>query len=137
VLAGVALAAASGFEKLDLILAGLVALNILWSGWSVLKESVGGLMDQAVPADTLLRIRTRIAAEATGAIEAHDLRTRQAGRMTFVDFHLVVPGDMAVSEAHAICDRIEDALEAEVLDILVNIHVEPEAKAKHAGIPVL
>lgn len=137
VLAGVFLAVVSGWEKLDLILAGLVALNILWSGWSVLKESVGGLMDQAVPAETLARIRVRIAAEASGAIEAHDLRTRQAGRMTFVDFHLVVPGDMAVSEAHAICDRIEDALEAEVRDILVHIHVEPEASAKHAGIPVL
>ncbi|HEY9212259.1 MAG TPA: cation diffusion facilitator family transporter, partial [Ancylobacter sp.] len=101
VLVGVFLAANTGFERLDLILAGLVALNILWSGWTVLKESVGGLMDQAVPAETLGRIRVRIAEEASGAIEAHDLRTRQAGRMTFVDFHLVVPGDMAVSEAHA------------------------------------
>jgi len=137
VLIGVALAASTGFEKLDLILAGLVALNILWSGWSVLRESVGGLMDQAVPPDTLGRIRARIAAEASGAIEAHDVRTRQAGRMTFVDFHLVVPGDMTVSQSHAICDRIEDALEAEVTDILVTIHVEPEASAKHAGIPVL
>ncbi|CAA0103336.1 Ferrous-iron efflux pump FieF [Starkeya nomas] len=137
VLVGVAIAAFTGWERLDLILAGLVALNILWSGWSVLKESIDGLMDHAVPPETLALIRRRIAAEATGAIEAHDLRTRQAGRMTFVDFHLVVPGDMAVSEAHAICDRIEDALEAEVPDVLVNIHVEPEAKAKQHGIPVI
>ncbi|PZQ85752.1 MAG: cation-efflux pump [Ancylobacter novellus] len=137
VLFGVIVAAMSGWEKLDLILAALVALNILWSGWKVLKESVGGLLDQAVPAETLTRIRNVIAAEASGAIEAHDLRTRQAGRMTFIDFHLVVPGEMPVSEAHAICDRIEDALEAEVADLFVNIHVEPEAKAKQHGIPVL
>lgn len=137
VLVGVFLAVATGWEKLDLILAALVAVNILWSGWSVLRESVGGLMDHAVPEETLGLIRRRIAAEATGAIEAHDLRTRQAGRMIFVDFHLVVPGEMPVCEAHAICDRIEDALEAEVSDILVNIHVEPEAKAKQQGIPVL
>ncbi|MCS0497470.1 cation diffusion facilitator family transporter [Ancylobacter sp. MQZ15Z-1] len=137
VLAGVVVAGMTGWERLDLILAGLVAVNILWSGWTVLKESVGGLMDHAVPEDTLGLIRRRIADEATGAIEAHDLRTRQAGRMIFVDFHLVVPGEMAVREAHAICDRIEDALEAEVADILVNIHVEPEGKAKHQGIPVL
>lgn len=137
VLVGVILAIATGYEKLDLILAALVAVNILWSGFQVLRESVGGLMDQAVPPETLAIIRARIAAEATGAIEAHDVRTRQAGRMTFVDFHLVVPGDMPVREAHAICDRIEDALEAEVSDILVNIHVEPEVKAKQAGIPVL
>lgn len=137
VLVGVAIAAMSGWARLDLILAALVALNILWSGWSVLKDSVGGLLDQAVPADTLSRIRRIIAAEATGAIEAHDLRTRQAGRTIFVDFHLVVPGDMPVSEAHTICDRIEDALEAEVADVLVTIHVEPEAKAKQHGVPVL
>lgn len=137
VLLGVIIAAMSGWERLDLILAGLVAVNILWSGWKVLKESVGGLLDQAVPIETLTRIRQLIAAEASGAIEAHDLRTRQAGRMTFIDFHLVVPGEMPVSEAHAICDRIEDALEAEVADIFVNIHVEPEAKAKQHGIPVL
>ncbi|GAB4067304.1 cation transporter [Ancylobacter sonchi] len=137
VLAGIAIAIGTGYQKADLVLAALVAVNILWSGYGVLKESIGGLMDQAVPAETLGRIRARIAEEATGAIEAHDVRTRQAGRMTFVDFHLVVPGEMPVSEAHAICDRIEDALEAEVADILVNIHVEPEAKAKQAGIPVL
>ncbi|MCK0198905.1 cation diffusion facilitator family transporter [Ancylobacter sp. 6x-1] len=137
VLAGVILAALTGFKQLDLILAGLVAINILWSGWKVLKESVAGLMDQAVPEETLKRIRGQIAAEAIGAIEAHDVRTRQAGRVIFVDFHLVVPGEMSVSEAHAICDRIEEALRREVEDIFVNIHVEPEVKAKHAGIPVL
>ncbi|MBS7540109.1 cation diffusion facilitator family transporter [Ancylobacter lacus] len=137
VLVGVALAVATGWAILDPALAALVALNILWSGWVVLKESVGGLMDQAVPEETLRLIRSRIAAEAVGAIEAHDVRTRQAGRMTFVDFHLVVPGDMAVSEAHAICDRIEEALVRDVEDIHVNIHVEPEAKAKQAGIPVI
>lgn len=137
VLAGVTLAILTGLPVLDPLLAGLVALNILWSGWQVIKESVGGLMDSAVPEDTLGRIRSRIAAEAAGAIEAHDVRTRRAGRVIFVDFHLVVPGDMPVSEAHAICDRIEDALRREVEDIFVNIHVEPEAKAKHAGIPVL
>ena len=72
-----------------------------------------------------------------GALEAHDLRTRQAGKMTFVDFHLVVPGGMAVSAAHAICDRIERALREEVEDVLITIHVEPERKAKHAGVVVL
>ncbi|MDF2998052.1 MAG: cation diffusion facilitator family transporter [Xanthobacteraceae bacterium] len=137
VLLGVALAILTGLPLLDPLLAALVALNILWSGWTVIKESVGGLMDSAVPEDTLAKIRGQIAAEAVGAIEAHDVRTRCAGRVIFVDFHLVVPGDMPVSEAHAICDRIEDALRREVEEIFVNIHVEPEAKAKHAGIPVL
>jgi cation diffusion facilitator family transporter len=137
VFAGVALAALTGYGILDPILAGLVGLNVLWAGWRVMKESVGGLLDEAVPDDDLSRIRAIIAANASGAIEAHDLRTRHAGRMTFVDFHLVVSGTMTVTEAHDICDRLERAIKAEMQDALISIHVEPDDKAKHAGIVVL
>ena len=137
VLAGVGLAIATGLAFLDPALAALVAVNIVWSGWQLMRESVGGLMDEAVASDTLGRIREVISANAEGAIEAHDLRTRHAGRMTFIDFHLVVPGEMPVSTAHAICDRIEAALRAEVHDALITIHVEPAEKAKHSGIVVL
>ena len=137
VFAGVGLAALTGFAILDPILAALVAMNILWSGWRLMKESVGGLLDAALPESDLSRIRAAIAANADGAIEAHDLRTRQAGRMTFVDFHLVVKGQMSVTEAHDICDRLERAIKAEVQDALISIHVEPDDKAKHSGIIVL
>jgi cation diffusion facilitator family transporter len=137
VLAGVAVAAVTGWAILDPLLAALVALNILWSGWMLMKESVGGLMDEAVPAGMLNRIREIIARNAEGALEAHDLRTRRAGRVTFIDFHLVVPGRMTVSEAHDVCDRIERALKAEIPGALNSIHVEPDDKAKHSGIVVL
>jgi cation diffusion facilitator family transporter len=137
VIVGLALASLTGWAILDPILAALVALNILWSGWQLVRESVGGLMDEAVPDDVLERIRRAIAQHAEGAIEAHDLRTRSAGRRTFVDFHLVVPGGMSVSDAHDICDAIEQALKAEIDDALITIHVEPENKAKHKGIVVL
>ena len=82
-------------------------------------------------------IRKVISSQASGAIEAHDLRTRHAGRVTFVDFHLVVPGTTSVSDAHDICDRIEAELKSAVPDAMVTIHVEPENKAKHTGIIVL
>jgi cation diffusion facilitator family transporter len=137
VFAGVALAALTGYVILDPILAGLVGINVLWAGWRVMKESVGGLLDEAVPDSDLTRIRAIIAENADGAIEAHDLRTRHAGRMTFVDFHLVVKGSMTVTEAHDICDRLERALKAEIEDALISIHVEPDDKAKHSGIVVL
>lgn len=127
----------TGQTILDPIIAAIVGLNVLWSGWRVMRESVGGLMDAAAPADTLSRIRDLISENAAGAIEAHDLRTRHAGRMTFIDFHLVVPGHLTVSDAHDICDAIERALKSEVGDAMVTIHVEPEAKAKHSGIVVL
>lgn len=137
VLVGLTLVYLSGWALLDPILAALVALNILWSGWVVIRHSVGGLMDVAVPRDTQQLIREVIAANADGAIEAHDIRTRQAGAMTFIDFHLVVPGAMSVDDAHAICDAIEAKLREAVQQVQITIHVEPEAKAKHSGIVVL
>ncbi|KPL54852.1 cation diffusion facilitator family transporter [Prosthecomicrobium hirschii] len=137
VLIGVGLAVVTGWQVLDPLLAGLVAINILWSGWSLVTESVGGLMDAAAAPDIQEKIRKAVSTHGEGAIEAHDLRTRHAGRVTFVDFHLVVPGGMTVSDAHDICDRIEDAIEADVPDSIVTIHIEPEEKAKHHGIVVL
>jgi len=137
VLAGVGLVALTGILWLDPLLAALTAANILYSGWRLLRESVGGLMDEAVPPPTLDRIRGIVAREAEGAIEAHDLRSRQAGRFTFLEFHLVVPGAMTVRESHDICDRIEAALKAELQSAVITIHVEPEGKAKQKGVPVL
>jgi cation diffusion facilitator family transporter len=137
VFVGLVLVVVTGIAILDPILAAIVALNILWSGWRMIRQSVGGLMDEAVANETLTRIRGVISSNASGAIEAHDLRTRQAGRATFIDFHLVVPGSMPVTEAHEICDRIEKALRAEVADALITIHVEPEEKAKHHGVLVI
>jgi cation diffusion facilitator family transporter len=137
VLAGLILARATGWAVLDPLLAALVGVTILWSGWTLVRGSVGGLMDEAVDAETLERIRKLIAENADGAIEAHDLRTRHAGRATFLDFHLVVPGSMSVSAAHDICDRIEQALRKERPGTVVSIHVEPDDKAKHNGIVVL
>jgi len=137
VLAGLALVYATGWAQLDSALAALVALNILWSGWGVIRDSVGGLMDVAVPAETQKTIREVIAVNAEGAIEAHDIRTRQAGKLIFIEFHLVVPGAMSVDDAHGICDAIEAKLRETVEDVQITIHVEPENKAKHAGIVVV
>lgn len=138
VAAGIGLAIATGWAVLDPALAALVALNILWSGWQVIRDSLGGLMDEAVPEARLVTIRDVISREADGAIEAHDLRTRMSGPAIFVDFHLVVPGEMTVERSHEICDRIEAALKAAVAGAMITIHVEPETKAKHAGgVPVI
>jgi cation diffusion facilitator family transporter len=137
VIVGVALVALTGKLWLDPLLAALTAGNILFSGFRLLRDSVGGLMDEAVPPATLERIRRIVAAEAEGAIEAHDLRSRHAGRYTFLEFHLVVPGGMTVQESHDICDRIEAALKDELDSAIITIHVEPEAKAKQKGVPVL
>lgn len=137
VLAGIGLALATGWMILDPILAMLVGVNILWSGWKVVTASVSGLMDEAVSDRSLSEIRQIISDRAEGAIEAHDLRTRHAGRATFIDFHLVVDGQTTVAEAHDICDRIEAALKENLPDAQITIHVEPEHKAKHSGVLVI
>lgn len=137
VLAGFVATWVTGWHTLDVVTAVVVALAILWSGWKVTRQSFSGLMDEAVTADILGEIRKVIATEATGALEAHDLRTRHAGAATFIEFHLVVPGDMSVRSAHEICDRIEAALRAHIEGARVLIHVEPEEKAKHSGVLVI
>jgi cation diffusion facilitator family transporter len=134
---GIVLAVTTGWWLFDPIMAALVSVNILWSGSRVVKESLSGLMDEAVPIQTLDTIKEVISQKAEGAVEAHDLRTRHAGSVTFVEFHLVVPSEMTVFDAHEICDRIERAIGTAVPDSRVTIHVEPEHKSKQNGIVVL
>jgi cation diffusion facilitator family transporter len=134
---GVVLAVLTGYLALDPILAAATGVYVLWSGMRMISSSVGGLMDAAPQAAVVHRIRELVAESAAGAIEAHDLRMRYAGRLTFLDFHLVVPGTMTVAQSHAICDRIEDTLRQEMQNLVITIHVEPEEKAKQHGVPVL
>ena len=133
VLAGLILATFTGWAILDPLLASVVALNILRMGYDLTVRSMSHLMDEAAPPEVQAVIRAAIRASANGALQAHDLKTRVAGPATFVEFHLVVPGAMSVKEAHVICDRIEDAIEAELPGAEVVIHVEPDHKAKCAG----
>lgn len=137
VLVGLGAVLVTGIPVLDPIVAGLVALNILWSGWGMVRESVDGLMDRAAPGEMVGEIRALISRHGEGALEAHDVRTRYAGQATFIDFHLVVPGEMTVRESHEICDRLEEALETTIPGAVVVIHVEPAEHAKFRGVPVL
>jgi len=130
VILGLAGAVLTGWMFLDPLLAVIVALNILWQGWKVIGSSLDGLMDRAVDMEEHVRIRDIISANSAGALEVHDLKTRIAGRATFIEFHLVVDADMTVGDSHAICDRIEAALRESIPSLRVIIHVEPDDEAK-------
>jgi cation diffusion facilitator family transporter len=130
VIVGLVAAVMTGWQILDPLLALLVAVNILYQGWKLTGESLSGLMDRAVDTQEHMRIRDVISANCKGAMEVHDLKTRIAGRATFIEFHLVVDADMSVGASHVICDRIEDALKAEIPSVRVTIHVEPDDEAK-------
>ncbi|WP_027877188.1 cation diffusion facilitator family transporter [Meiothermus cerbereus] len=138
VLLGIGLAWLSGWWVLDPLLAIAVAFNILWVGWRLVRDSVGGLMDESVSEAELADIRNTLSYTLEGlasegrVLEIHDLRTRRAGPRTFVEFHLVVPGHTSVEQAHQICDRLENALQASMDGVTATIHVEPDHKAKHS-----
>ncbi len=136
VIIGVILVVTTGVPILDPTIAALVALHVLWSGWAVIRANTSGLLDETAPPDELALIREIISLEARDAIEAHALRTRHAGRATFIEFHLVVPAQMSVAKAHEICDRLEAALAQAVAGANTTIHLEPETKAEHRGIIV-
>src|SRR5690606_4390255 len=130
VIAGLIGAVLTGWHLLDPFLALIVALNILYQGWKVITSSLDGLMDRAVSVDDHILIRDIISTNSKGALEVHDLKTRIAGRATFIEFHMVVDAQMSVGESHSICDRIEEALQAEIPSVRVVIHVEPDDEAK-------
>ena len=129
VLAGLLLALATGWLWLDPALAIVVALNILREGWHVISESIDGLMDRAAPDDIARAINGTILANAQGAIEVHDIRTRIAGPATFIEFHLIVDAAMTVEQSHVICDRLEHALREQVPDTHPILQALIEARA--------
>lgn len=138
VVVGVGLAALTGWGRLDAIIAAIVAIHILWAGWKLMRASVGGLMDEAVAADTRTKIEAVITREGSGALQAHTLRTRQSAARTFIEFSLVTPGSMTVAQAHTICDRIEAALDQAIEGCSIVIHIEPHDQAvRDDAFPIL
>lgn len=128
VLLGLAVARSTGLWILDPLIAIAVALHIVLAGWKILRASIGGLMDEAVAPHFRTRLDEVIRGSMDGAIEYHAMRARRAGARTFVEFHLVVPGDMTVADSHALCDRIEAAVQGVIEGADVTIHVEPETE---------
>ncbi len=127
VLVGVALARLTGWWRLDPILACVVAVNILWMGWKLVRRSVGALMDEVLDEDEVAHVRgiaERVASE-DGAVGVKGFRLRRTGASGQCDMTLVVPGEMTVRAAHAICDRIDEALRADEPALGVVVHVEP------------
>lgn len=110
---------------LDPLLAMGVAVHILWTGLALLRRSIDGLMDAALPEAEMQRAQTIIAAQLAADAAFHALRSRKSGARRFLDFHLLVPGHTTVDEAHRLCDRIEQALRAELPQASITIHVEP------------
>jgi cation diffusion facilitator family transporter len=125
VVAGLGLVWLTGMVWLDPLLGLVVAANIVWTGFDLLRRSFDGLMDHALPAEEQAAVRAAIETLIGPGMDYHALRTRQAGSRRFADFHLLVPGAFSVRRAHELTARIEEAIRKSLPGIEVTVHVEP------------
>lgn len=125
VIVGVGLVWLTGWLWLDPAIALLVAANIVWTGWKLLRRSASGLMDESIPPEELRALEQVLQRYRAQGLEFHALRTRQAGTRAFVTMHVLVPGSWTVKEGHDWSERIEAELCSVVPHARVTTHLEP------------
>jgi len=124
VLAGVGLVVWTGWNWLDPVVALLVAANIVWTGVSIVRRSISGLMDTVLAPEDLAAVRKVFQGYAPTEVQFHALRTRQAGARKFVSVHVLVPGDWTVQRGHELLERIESDIRHALPDTVVFTHLE-------------
>lgn len=125
VLIGVLLVQFTGWLRLDPIIAIAVALQILWTGWTLITRSFQGLMDRAVPDEDQEKIVAVLSTLHDRGCDYHALRTRVAGAKSFVDVHILVPGRLSVQEGHDLVEKLENDIQAALPHVEVLTHLEP------------
>lgn len=126
VLLGVAVVAITGWMRLDAVIALVVAANIIWAGWQLVRRSMLGLLDTALPSEDIARIDMVLSRyRSEYGIQTHALRTRQAGQRRFMSLHVLVPGRWSVQRGHHLLEKLEYDLRAELPDTTVFTHLEP------------
>ena len=125
VLGGVGIVALTGWERLDPIVAFIVAANIIWAGVRIVRASVLGLMDTALPDSERSAILNILDSYKQQGIQFHALRTRQSGARRFISFHVLVPDTWTVLQGHQLLEKIEADLRTALPEITVFTHLEP------------
>ncbi|QBF28616.1 cation diffusion facilitator family transporter [Pseudomonas tructae] len=113
-----------GWPQLDAIFGLGIALYILWSALQIARESSSILMDQELPGDISEQMLA-LACSVPGVRGAHDLRTRVSGSHWFVQLHLELPGDLSLTQAHALCDQAAAAINSKYPKAEVLVHADP------------
>ncbi|HMV98226.1 MAG TPA: cation diffusion facilitator family transporter [Anaerolineales bacterium] len=124
VLAGVGLVVLTGWERLDPIVAFVVAGNIIWSGFRIVRMSALGLMDTALEPDEQKLVKNVLNSYAKNNVEYHALRTRQSGARRFVSVHILVPGKWTVQRGHRLLESIESDIRKALPNVTVFTHLE-------------
>lgn len=126
VLVGVGLVWLTKLWWLDPVVALLVGINIVWTGYQLVKQSGDGLLDAAMtPADNELLATTLEKFTVADQVAFHGLRTRVAGRHRFAEVHLLVPGEWSVKRGHDFCHEVERAAQEAIGDLTITCHLEP------------
>jgi cation diffusion facilitator family transporter len=125
VLVGVGAVALTDWQPLDSIVAILAAINILWSGFSIVRDSANGLMDTALLQEDLDLIDGVLDKYKSQGVEFHAVRTRQSGASKFINMHVLVPNDWTVEKGHALLNKIEEELKERLPNANIFTHLEP------------
>ena len=125
VVGGLVLVLLTGVTWLDSVLAMAVGLHITHTGFGLVRRSFDGLMDHALPPGEQQAIRDVIRANLPAGAQFHGLRTRRAGARRFIEFHLLVDGNLRVRAAHDLTNEVEAALAAAIPGLEVTTHIEP------------
>jgi len=125
VIGGVGLVSLTGWLWLDPVVALLVAANIVWTGYQLMRRSAAGLMDISLPEEKLAQIESLLAGYRHQGLNFHALRTRQAGGRAFVTLHVLVPGQWTVQIGHDWAERIETDICKALPHTHVTTHLEP------------
>lgn len=135
VVVGVGLVAVTGWLALDSIVAIAVAANIMWTGVSLIRRSVHGLMDRAVPAAEQRVVHERLAQFTAAGTEVaiHGVQMRESGRDRFVSMHVLVPGAWTVARAHDLAEDVEAAVRSCLPGAIVQTHLEPVEDPRSYG----
>ncbi len=115
----------TGWLILDPIIAIAVGLNIVWTAYQLIRRSVEGLMDGALPSEDQQKIEEVIAQYRRRGVDFHALRTRQSAARRFVSVHMLVPGAWTVHDAHHLAEDFEGDIRKVLSDTIVHTHLEP------------
>lgn len=133
VIVGVLLVALTGWQRLDPVVAILVGLNILVTGYRLVAQSVTSLLDAAFPPEELARLDALLDGLRTPEVGFGDVRTRESGRHRFVSLTVQVPGGWTVERGHALTDTVEAAIAEAFPDTEVQTHLAPAAAGPGTG----
>ncbi|MHB1216167.1 MAG: cation diffusion facilitator family transporter [Thiobacillus sp.] len=125
VILGVGLVWLTGWLWFDPVIALLVALNIMWTGWQLLQRSAAGLMDVSIPDEELKAIEEVLERYRRQGFDFHALRTRQAGARAFITLHVMVPGAWTVQQGHDCLEDIEADIRKALPHAHITTHLEP------------